>query len=147
MVVLFFWLMWNDFSILLIEQLTSLTGILFKDHGASNVQIAFFGSLSGLVSMWLNPWFSTWSDRLRTPYGRRRPFLLVATPLFALSLMTIPFMPDFYHGIARHGCVAAVMAHVPIDGAVLFIGIACFVSGFFNAIVLALFSYLYWDVV
>ena len=145
--VLFFWLMWNDFSIMLIEQLTSLTNVLFRDHGATNTEIAIFGSLGGFISMWVNPWFSTWSDRLRSRHGRRRPFLLIATPFFAFFLMTIPFMPGLYHRIALHPAVVLVMSHLPIDGVVLFIGVASFVAGFFNAMVLAIFSYLYWDVV
>src|SRR6202034_3013418 len=88
--VLFFWLMWNDFSITLLEQVGSLVGFLYKDLEASDFEMASFGSISGLISMWINPWFSTWSDRTRTKYGRRRPFVLFATPFFALFMVLIP---------------------------------------------------------
>ena len=41
--LVFFWLMWNDFSITLLEQVTGLTGILMRDRGASYTLIATFG--------------------------------------------------------------------------------------------------------
>jgi len=40
-----------------------------------------------------------------------------------------------------------IVPHLPMDGPVLFIGICGLVSGLFNAVVMAIFSYLYWDVV
>ena len=36
--------MWNDFSITLLEQVTSLTGILMRDRGASYTLMAGFGA-------------------------------------------------------------------------------------------------------
>ena len=145
--LVFFWLMWNDFSIMLLEQLTGLTSILMRDRGASYTLMAAFGTIGGLLGMWINPFFSTWSDRLRTRFGRRRPFLLIATPLFAASLIVIPFMPDFYHYLMRFETMAAILNRLPVNGEVLFIGAASIASGLFNAVVLAIFSYYYWDVV
>lgn len=145
--MVFFWLMWNDFSIMLLEQVTGLTSIQMRDRGASYTLMAAFGTVGGLMGMWINPVFSTWSDRLRTPFGRRRPFLLIATPLFAMSLCIIPFMPDVYHYLMRFGWTAAILTRIPISGEVLFIGMASLINGLFNAAVLAIFSYFYWDVV
>ncbi len=145
--LVFFWLMWNDFSIMLLEQLTSLTSILMRDRGASYTLMAAFGTVGGVMGMWINPFFSTWSDRLRTRFGRRRPFLLIASPLFAVSLIFIPYMPDFYHYLMRFELMAAVLNRIPISGEVLFIGVASIVSGLFNSVVLAIFCYYYWDVV
>lgn len=145
--VLFFWLMWNDFSITLLESVTGLTGILMRDRNASYTLMSTFGAIGGVLGMWINPVFSTWSDRLRTRFGRRRPFLLIATPLFAACLCSIAFMPDFYHFAMRYARVAAVLNHIPINGEVLFIGVASIINGLFNGVVLAIFSYYYWDVV
>ena len=145
--LVFFWLMWNDFSITLLEQVTGLTGILMRDRGASYTLIATFGSVGGLLGMWINPVFSTWSDRLRTRFGRRRPFLLISTPLFAVSLCAIAFMPDLYHFLMRFDLAAAILNRIPVNGEVLFIGLASIVNGLFNGVVLAIFSYYYWDVV
>jgi Na+/melibiose symporter-like transporter len=145
--LLFFWLMWNDFSITLLEQVTKLTGILMRDRGASYTLIATFGTIGGLLGMWINPVFSTWSDRLRTRFGRRRPILLIATPLFAVSLCAIAFMPDLYHFLMRFDFAAATLNRIPVNGEILFIGVASIVNGMFNAVVLAIFTYFYWDVV
>ena len=145
--IVFFWLMWNDFSIMLLERVTTLTSILMRDRGASYTLIATFGSVGGLLGMWINPVFSTWSDRLRTRFGRRRPILLVATPLFAVSLCAIAFMPDLYHFLMGFDLAAATLNRIPVNGEVLFIGMASIVNGLFNGVVLAIFSYYYWDVV
>jgi maltose/moltooligosaccharide transporter len=145
--VLFFWLMWNDFSVTLMEQIVSLNNILMKDHGATFTQIALLGSIGGFITPWINPWVSTWSDRHRGRHGRRRPFLFWSTPFFAFSLMTIPFMPDFYHFLLRHHSAAVLLNHLPMNGEVVFIGAGVFIASLFNASLLAIFSYLYWDVV
>ncbi len=145
--VLFFWLMWNDFTITLIEQVGNLTGFLCKDYGATNEELAIFGSISGLLTVWLNPVCSTWSDRTRTRYGRRRPFIFLATPVFAFFLMITPYMPDLCHAVERHPWGAALIHHSPVKGELLFIFTCGLFAGIFNAMVLAIFSYLYWDVV
>ncbi len=145
--LLFFWLMWNDFSIMLLEQVTHLTGILMRDRGASFTLIATFVSLGGFLGMWINPVFSTWSDRLRTRFGRRRPFLFISVPLFAACLCSIPFMPDLYHYMMGFEWLAVFLSRLPGNGEVFFIGFAGLVTGLFNAVVLAIFSYFYWDVV
>ena len=112
--LVFFWLMWNDFSITLLEQVTNLTGILMRDRGASYTLMAGFGAVGGILGMGINPFFSTWSDRLRTRFGRRRPFLLVATPLFAVSLCAIAFMPDLYHFLMKFDLMAGLLNHIPV---------------------------------
>jgi MFS family permease len=145
--ILFFWLMWNDFSILLIESVTSLTQVLYQDHGATYTQMAIFGSTAGYLTMWINPWCSTWSDRHRGRWGRRRPFLFAAVPLFALTLISLPFMPQFSHFAMQFAPVAALIANLHISGPVLFVGIASLLCGMCNAMVTAIFSYLYFDVV
>jgi len=147
LVVLFFWLMWNDFSITLIERVGGLGGQLMRSTGATFTQMAVMGSIGGFLSPWINPWVSTWSDRLRSKHGRRRPFLFVATPFFALFLMAFPFMPDVYHSLLRFHWMQALSTHFPMNGEALFMGVCGIISGYFNAVVLAIFQYLYWDVV
>jgi hypothetical protein len=146
--VLFFWLMWNDFSITLIEQIGGLNGFLMIDHGATLTQMALLG-LPGIVLPWLNPWVSTWSDRHRGPMGRRRPFLFFATPFYAFFLGCFPYMPTIYHHIEHNPLVVFLVRHLPdqISGPVFFMGACGLLASIFNAVVLAIFSYLYWDVV
>ncbi len=147
LIVLFVWLMWNDFGITLMESIGSLNKVMMRDHGATYTQMALLGSIGGFITPWINPWVSTWSDRHRGPYGRRRPFLLIATPIFAVFLMAIPFMPDFFRWLEQFPFMAGLFRQIPMNGPAFFIGVCGLVAGMFNAVVLAIFSYLYWDVV
>lgn len=136
--VLFFWLLWNDLCLMLMEKVAPLTPLLLKDHGASNAQIAFFTSTLGLaINIWFNPLISTCSDRYRSPYGRRRPFLFFAAPGSALMLCLIPFGPD----------IAKFLGLSSVTGIVITIGICYLFYSVFNDVILALFTYYFWDVV
>jgi len=147
LIVVFFWLMWNDFSFKLIESIGSLGNFLILDQGGTYTQIALFGTIGGLITPWLNPWVSTWSDRHRGKMGRRRPFLFFSVPLFAVFLAITPYMPTLYHYLLRYPWMVTASAHFPMKGQVFFIGINVIISGIFNAVFLAIFSYLYFDVV
>lgn len=136
--MLFFWLAWNDFCFMLMEQVPSLTPILMKDHGASNKEIAFYMStLCGVFTLWINPFISTWSDRHRSPFGRRRPFLFFAAPFCALFLAAIPFAPRLAPILGIGGSSAVIML----------IGIAFICFAIFNSVMQSLFSYYFYDVV
>ena len=145
--VLFFWLMWNDFMITLLEQPGQFGFLLQKANGATYTQLAVFGTIQTLLTFWINPVFSTWSDRTRTRWGRRRPFLFLTTPPLALLIITMPYMPTVFHHLVRNPGWAAFFHHVPMNGAAFLIGVNGLLMAIFNAMVLAIFSYLYWDVV
>ena len=147
LVILFFWLMWNDFSIVLIESVTNLTQVLYQDHGATFTQMAIFTSLAGYLTMWINPWCSTWSDRFRSSWGRRRPFLFVSVPLFAFGLIALPYMPQLANAAMRFPAFAVLIKELGVGGPVLFIGIGSLLCAICNSMVMAIFSYLYFDVV
>jgi len=144
--LLFFWLMWNDFSLMFLERVNSLTGFLMKDLGASYTELGLISTF-GMIGFWINPVFSVWSDRHRGKWGRRRPFLFATTPFLAFFLMIIPYMPDFYRYLMKFPWAAAILGHIPMSGPILFISVASIIMGLFNSMVLTIFSYLYWDVV
>jgi len=147
LVMLFVWLMWNDFSITLLEQIGGLNGILMQNLGATFTQMALLGSIGAIICPLINPWVSTWSDRHRGPLGRRRPFLFMATPVMAVFLMLVPFMPDLFNYLQHFPVMARLFSHIPMNGAAFCIGMSGLMCGLFNAVVMAIFSYLYWDVV
>lgn len=135
---LFFWLMWNDFCLVLKGYVPALVPILMKDLGASNAEMGLYmGALTGALTIWINPVVSTWSDRHRGPYGRRRPFLFVAAPLCALFLCAIPFVP----WLAPHIGLGTG------PGKVMLVGLAFIGFTMFNSVISAIFAYYYWDVV
>jgi MFS family permease len=52
--------------------------------------IGLFMTLDNIAALLIQPPVGAWSDRLRTPLGRRMPFILVGAPLGALAFGLIP---------------------------------------------------------
>ena len=46
--------------------------------------------IDNLAAIFILPMIGIWSDRIRTPIGRRYPFILTAAPLAALSFIAMP---------------------------------------------------------
>lgn len=52
--------------------------------------IGFFMTLDNIAALFIQPPVGAWSDRLRTPLGRRMPFILIGAPIGALVFGLIP---------------------------------------------------------
>ena len=52
--------------------------------------IGFFMTLDNIAALLIQPPVGAWSDRLRTPIGRRMPFILIGAPLGAIAFGIIP---------------------------------------------------------
>jgi maltose/moltooligosaccharide transporter len=52
--------------------------------------IGFFMTLDNIAALFIQPPVGAWSDRLRTPIGRRMPFILIGAPLGAAAFGLIP---------------------------------------------------------
>ena len=52
--------------------------------------IGFFMTLDNIAALFIQPPVGAWSDRLRTPLGRRIPFIIIGAPLTALAFGLIP---------------------------------------------------------
>lgn len=52
--------------------------------------IGFFMTLDNIAALLIQPPVGAWSDRLRTPIGRRMPFILIGAPVAALAFGVIP---------------------------------------------------------
>ena len=52
--------------------------------------IGFFMTLDNIAALFIQPPVGAWSDRLRTPIGRRLPFILVGAPITAIAFGLIP---------------------------------------------------------
>ena len=52
--------------------------------------IGFFMTLDNIAALFIQPPVGAWSDRLRTPIGRRLPFILIGAPITALAFGFIP---------------------------------------------------------
>lgn len=67
---------------------------LFLDgkFGLSAAWIGFFMTLDNFAGLLIQPPVGAWSDRLRTPLGRRIPFILVGAPVGAVAFGLIPLV-------------------------------------------------------
>jgi maltose/moltooligosaccharide transporter len=63
---------------------------LANKFGLSAVFIGFFMTLDNIAALFIQPPVGAWSDRLRTPIGRRLPFILAGAPITALAFGFIP---------------------------------------------------------
>jgi len=52
--------------------------------------IGFFMTLDNIAALLIQPAVGAWSDRLRTPIGRRMPFILIGAPLAAIAFIMLP---------------------------------------------------------
>lgn len=52
--------------------------------------IGFFMTLDNIAAFLIQPPVGAWSDRLRTPIGRRMPFILIGAPIGAVAFGLIP---------------------------------------------------------
>jgi maltose/moltooligosaccharide transporter len=149
LITLFSWLIWGDFVFNLMEQiLPSLLPLLLKSNGASNEEISVVvTTLAMVMNAALNPVISYQSDRFRSRWGRRRPFIVVTTPFVVFFLAAIPFAPDVLRWMNSHGFLVRLLAMGP--AAPIIIIFAALVVGFqtFNMFVAAVYAYLVPDVV
>jgi MFS family permease len=58
--------------------------------GLQPAMIGFFMTLDNIAALFIQPPVGAWSDRLRTPIGRRMPFILVSAPIGAVAFGLIP---------------------------------------------------------
>jgi len=63
---------------------------LSDKFGLAPALIGFFMTLDNIAALFIQPPVGAWSDRLRTRWGRRIPFLMVGAPITALAFGLIP---------------------------------------------------------
>jgi maltose/moltooligosaccharide transporter len=66
---------------------------LEKKFHLAPIFLAFFMTLDNIASLLIQPPIGAWSDKLRTPIGRRMPFIMVGAPVAALAFLFIPVAP------------------------------------------------------
>jgi Na+/melibiose symporter-like transporter len=52
--------------------------------------VGFFMTLDNIAALFIQPPVGAWSDRIRTPLGRRIPFILIGAPISAVAFGLIP---------------------------------------------------------
>ena len=80
---------WSAILIVLLPtQVLEIVGDATKGETLGNVVL--FGAF---ISMAVAPLFGAWSDRLKSRFGRRMPFMIVGTSLNAICLLGLAYLP------------------------------------------------------
>jgi len=147
--VLFGWLLWGDFCFTVFETVggPGILGLYLQDNfHVSNFQInLIFGVIPQIIAIMVGPPLSFKSDRYRSRWGRRIPFMLFTAPLLCL----------FAAGI---GCADEIIAFMkvsigpsalvtPLTAGLLAVGLLVVGFTFFNEFVQNVYWYLFADVV
>ncbi len=149
LISLFGWLLWGDFVLTMMESvMPTLLPLILKSNGATNREIVVIVSiLANIMNVALNPVVSYKSDRCRSRWGRRRPFIIFTTPFVVLFLAAIPFAPEMTRWATAHGWVARLLSFGPAAPVILMLGMLVAGFQFFNLFITAVYSYLVVDVV
>lgn len=102
LITVMFWMLLGDFCLQMMEQLPiTIVPLQLRWAHASDALIGFLtGSLPAVLGIVLNPFVGVQSDNHRGPLGRRRPFLLWATPLVVIALIGLGFAAQVASGIS-----------------------------------------------
>jgi MFS family permease len=92
---LFLWLIGGDFGLALRDRgAGAVFQLLIQKYGASDTFTALMmGSVPSALALFLGPVISYKSDRHRSRWGRRIPFLFLSTPFFVIALAGMAFSP------------------------------------------------------
>src|SRR5206468_10399246 len=109
LVLLFFWLLFGDFAVSMRDRSVQPVGqLMLNKFGTSNTTMSvLLIFVPPLISMLLSPIVSYESDRFRSRWGRRIPFLLITTPVAAFSMIGMAFCPQLAH--ALHSAIAHLL--------------------------------------
>jgi MFS family permease len=108
LVILFCWLLAGDFAWSMKERSVMwVVQLLIKKFEASDMVAGLLiGTLPQALALVLTPIVSYRSDRHRGRWGRRIPFLIVPTPIAALSMVGLAFSPEI--GRMLHGVLGSL---------------------------------------
>ncbi len=139
------WLLWGDFSFILLSNIfPALTPLQLNLHNASNATIGLLmGTVPAVITFILNPIISTCSDRTRSRWGRRIPYLLFTAPFLALFMILLGWSDQIGYFMMK------LVSYKGDPSLFIICLIAVFVIGFqvFNMFTDSVFWYIFADVV
>ena len=122
----------------------TLLPLTMKQFSASGALIGLVvGSIPAAMNFVMNPILSTASDRTRTRWGRRIPYLVAATPFVALFMILIGWVPPITNYLHAHFITGMSMNSLGI----LLICVFAVIFQFFNLIVGSIYYYVFADVI
>ena len=139
------WLLWGDFCFMLMETAApALLQLNLNALGAPNWVLGLaLSSIPGVLNMTVCPAASFYSDRFRSRWGRRIPFLFIATIPLTIFLVMLGFSNQI--GEWLHGAINGGYSKTAVIIAVMCVLVFCF--QLFNMVVASVYYYLFNDVV
>jgi len=147
LMVLFVWMLWGDFCFVLFESLFSGFMPLYMKqlHAPDTLISALTASAGGVVTLMFLPHLSMWSDRYRSRWGRRIPFLLWAAPCTVATMCLIGFVPEIANWISARIPLPSFISQTTFI--LTFLSIFTLAFHFFNMILWNVFTFLQRDVI
>lgn len=147
LLALFAWLLWGNFCFQIMETVVpSILPLKLKNLGCSNWLMGLILTTApGILNMTICPYVSFRSDRYRSKWGRRIPFIIGTMPFLCISLVLIGVSDDLSSLFQRYS--AFLRQFTPATMTIVLIAIFLIMFQFFNMFVGSVFWYLFNDVV
>ena len=99
LITLFLFLLWGDFCFTIMETVVpSILPLELNAFGAPNWMLGLvITTVPNVMAAGLNPIISVRSDRFRSRWGRRVPFLFLPTPFVALFMVLLGYAAPIGH--------------------------------------------------
>ena len=145
--MLFVWLLWGDFCFTLMETVVpSIVPLHLKSLECPNWLMGMIlSTIPNLMGMTISPYISVKSDRCRSRWGRRIPFIVASMPFLCVSLVLIGFHNEIALWLRQVIPVLADFSPAAVTIGLLAVLMVLF--QFFNQFVNSTFNYLFNDVV
>ena len=145
--VLFAWLLWGDFCYTMMESVVpSILPLKLKALGCSSWLMGLILTTApSVLNMTVCPYVSFKSDRYRSKWGRRIPFITWTLPFLCGSLALMGMSDDISGLLQRNS--AFLRQFSPATTTILLIAVFLIMFQFFNMFVSSVFTYLMNDVV
>ena len=90
--VMVFWTIYNSFVPLILDEKLSNLGSIVLSATVVSTLTGFIMTIDNFFGLVFQPIFGRKSDRMRSRYGKRMPYLLVGVPVCAVLFVLIPLM-------------------------------------------------------
>src|SRR2546430_10284415 len=151
MLMVFIWLLWGDFCFTLLDQnIPNILPMKLKEIGAGDTTNSVLnGTIAYTITFFLAPMVSVRSDRTRTRWGRRIPYLFWSTPFVGLFLVLIGCYDSLTNLVIGHAAQVSLLGFTLTRA-----GVSIFILGTMlvgwdlaNIFVNTIYYYLFNDVV
>ena len=146
LITLFLFLLWGDFCFTLMEIVVpNILPLKLNSIGAPNWVLGLIlTTIPNMMTAAINPLISVRSDRFRSKWGRRIPFLAGATPFLVFFLVLLGYAEPVGHWV-QASLLGGRYSEVSVLMVVIGVFVICF--QFFNLFITSVYYYLFNDVV